>query len=86
MAEFTFIELHIEDGSFWANLPFSGQTSTSELDGEEEAIGDDEDDDSGGSHQKGLALLGVLVLLVIGTALAKYLSGEEEEADDSFDM
>lgn len=80
MVDITVLELHVEDGSFSANLPF-GTTS----DEEEEQEDDEEeaataDDDEGGSG-KGMALLGVLALLVVGTAAVKYLTGEDEEPE-----
>ena len=81
MVDITFIELHVEDGSFSANLPFGGTT-------EEEADEQGEDDqeaataaeEEGGSN-RGMALLGVLALLVVGTAAVKYLTGEDEEPE-----
>ena len=78
MVDITFVELHVEDGSLSANLPFSGISSEDENDRNEDVAGA-EDEDEGSS--RGLALLGVLVLLIVGTAAVKYLSGEDDEPD-----
>ncbi|WP_336325204.1 hypothetical protein [Halovenus sp. HT40] len=82
MVDITLVELHVEDGSFSTTLPFSGISSAAD---DEDTQRDDEqeaaaEDDEGGSG-KGLALLGVLVLLVIGTAVVKYLTGEDEQPE-----
>ena len=79
MVDITLVELHVEDGSFSANLPFSGLTDEDEPEQEDEAAAGVEDDDGGSG--KGLALLGVFVLLVVGTAAAKYLTGEDDEPE-----
>lgn len=84
MVNLTLLEVHLEDGSFSANLPFSGVTDTD--DGEADAV-DDEDggaavaDEESGGPGKGAAALGVLLLLVLGAALVKYLTGGDEEPD-----
>ncbi len=84
MVDITLIELNVEDGSFTAGLPFGSSpeedTETETEREEEEAAGAD-GDDGGGS--KGLVLLGVLVFLIIATAVVKYLTGgDSEEAED----
>jgi hypothetical protein len=87
MVNLTLLEVHLEDGSFSANLPFSGVTDTD--DGEADAVDavDDEDggaavaDEESGGPGKGAAALGVLLLLVLGAALVKYLTGGDEEPD-----
>lgn len=79
MVDITFIELHVEDGSFSANLPF-GSTAEEEEQREDEEEAATADDEEGGSG-KGMALLGVLALLVVGTAAVKYLTGEDEEPE-----
>lgn len=88
MVDITLVELHVEDGSFSTNLPFSGIKSADEEDDQqredEERAAAAEDE---GRSGKGLALLGVLVLLVVGTAAVKYLTGDDEpevavETDD----
>ncbi|PSP20669.1 hypothetical protein BRC61_06960 [Halobacteriales archaeon QH_10_65_19] len=84
MVNLTLLEVHLEDGSFSANLPFSGVTDTDDGD---DAVPDDEDsgatvaDEESGGPGKGAAVLGVLLLLVLGAALVKYLSGGDEESD-----
>jgi len=81
MVNFTLVEVHLEEGSFSANLPFSGVTDTEE--GSPDAVDDDDggavvgDGESGGPG-KGAAAFGVLLLLVVGAALVKYLSGDDE--------
>jgi len=82
MASFTLVELHLEDGSFSANLPFSGVTDTerAEDDADEEAdedVGATADDEDGG-RGKGPALVGVFLFLVVVAALVNYLSGEDD--------
>lgn len=83
MVNITFIELHLEEGSLSANLPFSGLSDSEPTDeAAEEADADEEtatDENSGGN--KGLALLGVFVFLVIATAVVKYLAGGDEEPE-----
>ena len=84
MVNLTLLEVHLEDGSFSANLPFSGVTDTDDRD---DAVPDNEDggatvaDEESGGPGKGAVALGVLLLLVLGTALVKYLSGGDEEPD-----
>lgn len=76
MVNITLVELHVEDGSFSPNLPFSAISSADEdeRDDESEAAAEDGNGGSG----KGLALLGVLVLLIVGTAAVKYLTGDDD--------
>jgi hypothetical protein len=82
MVSFTLVELHIEEGSFSANLPFSGVTDTKEADDDfEDGVDEDvgaaaSDEDSG--RGKGPALLGVFLFFVVVAALVKYLSGDDE--------
>lgn len=73
MVEITMLKLNIEEGSMSANLPFSSDSTE-----EPEHIATDggESEDSGGG--KGRALVGVFLFLVIGAAIVRYLSGEEE--------
>jgi hypothetical protein len=80
MVNITLVEVHFQDGSFSAALPFSGLT------GEESAESEAEDEEAGaaaeesGSNKgKGLALLGVFAFLVVASAAVKYLSGDDEE-------
>jgi hypothetical protein len=91
MASVTLVELHLEEASFSANLPFSGSDST-ETDDEEATESEEEaaagaDAESGGPG-KGGVLLGVLVFLVVTAAIVRYLTGEDdpdveiETADD----
>jgi hypothetical protein len=86
MVNITVVELHIEEGSLSANLPFGGVDKSER----EDATDEDEDadtpmaDDSTASNRRnGLALLGVLGFLVIATAAVKYLSGEGQQPDTS---
>ena len=79
MVNLTLLEVHLEDGSFSANLPFSGVTDTD--DGDDENGGATVADEESGGPGKGTVALGVLLLLVLGTALVKYLSGGDEEPD-----
>lgn len=67
MANFTLLEIHVE--SLSAKLPFSGADP-----GNEEATDEEIDDDDGNG---GLALLGVLVVLVAIAAVVKLLSGDD---------
>lgn len=78
MADVTLIEVHIEEGSITTNLPFSGISSDDETDKESEEEATAANDEESSNKGKGLALLGVLVFLVIGTALVKYLTGDDE--------
>jgi hypothetical protein len=82
MVSFTLVELHLEEGSFSANLPFSGVTDTEEADDGFEDEADEDvgaaasDEDSG--RGKGPALLGVFLFFVVVAALVKYLSGDDD--------
>jgi hypothetical protein len=87
MVDFTFIELHVEDGSFSANLPFSGgadDEASDETDDEPVSDGDVEEEVGTGStaedggRGKGPALLGVFLFFVVVAAVVKYLSGDED--------
>ncbi|MFT4947856.1 MAG: hypothetical protein ACI8TL_002105 [Natronomonas sp.] len=76
MVDITLVELHVEDGSFSANLPFSAISR-----GEEDEQGNDGEagvEDENGRSGKGLALLGVLIFLIVGTAAVKHLLGDDE--------
>lgn len=80
MVNITLVEVHFQDGSFSAALPFSGLTDEESVETEsedEEAGGAAEE--SGSNKGKGLALLGVLAFLVVATAAVKYLAGDEED-------
>jgi hypothetical protein len=85
MVDITFVEVHMEDGSFSADLPFNRASAD-----EEERATEDEEEDSGGN--KGLALVGVFLFLVAVAAVVKYLSGDDdhdvsiETEDDSVDV
>lgn len=83
MVNITLVEVHFQDGSFSAALPFSGLTESEEIEADDEAAGE-ADDDSGSNKGKGLALLGVFAFLVVATAAVRYLTGgdEEEETPD----
>jgi len=78
MVNITIVELNVEDGSFSADLPFSGLSGLSGDDEEEREVEEEATEESG---SRGLALLGVLVLMVGAVAAIKYLSGSEEEQD-----
>jgi hypothetical protein len=77
----TLVELHIEEGSFSTNLPFSGFSGDEEeeTDREDEPTAAAEGDDGGPG--KGLALLGVSALLVVGTAAVNSRTREEDEPE-----
>lgn len=87
MGEFTLVKLHLDEGSFSANLPFSGQSGSdgSGSDGSGSVIGSDDDEGAGvekeksGGPGKGAAALGVLLVLILGTVVVKYLSGDDDE-------
>lgn len=84
MANFTLVEVHLEEGSFSANLPFSGVTDTEESDAD--AVDDEDggavvDEEESGGSGKGAAAVGVLLVLVAGAALVKYLSSDDDEPD-----
>ena len=83
MVDITIFELNIEDGSFSANLPFGSPEEDSEVEGDEDGAGVADDADGGGS--KGLVLLGVLVFLIIATAVVKYLTGGDSEDEEVVD-
>ena len=82
MGEFTLVKVHLDEGSFSANLPFSGQSGS---DGSGSVIGSDDDEGAGvekeksGGPGKGAAALGVLLVLILGTVVVKYLSGDDDE-------
>jgi len=84
MASFTLVELHLEEASFSANLPFGGSDGTESEDEEatesEEEAGAGADAESGGPG-KGGVLLGVLVFLVVTAAIVRYLTGEDDDPD-----
>ncbi len=61
MAEYTFLKIQVDDVSFSANAPFSGEDD------------EDEDDESGGLSRAVPFVLGLLVLLAIGVAVKKFL-------------
>jgi hypothetical protein len=79
MVNITIIELNVEDGSFWANMPFSNASPGDEEEMPDEETEDEDEDESGGG--KGLALVGVLLFLVVVAAVVKYLSGDEPEVE-----
>lgn len=82
MAELTLVKVHLDEGSFSANLPFSSQSGS---DGSGSVIGSDDDEGAGvqkeesGGPGKGAAALGVLLVLILGTVVVKYLSGDDDE-------
>ena len=84
MAEFTLVEVHLDEGSFSANLPFSSQSGS---DGSGSVIGSDDDEGAGvqkeesGGPGKGAAALGVLLVLILATVVVKYLSGDDEDGE-----
>lgn len=83
MVDITLLEVHFQDGSFSANLPFDG-IGKSESD--EEADDPDATAGDGGSGRgKGMALLGVLVFLILATAAVKHLSGDDDEPEVAID-
>jgi len=79
MVDITLVELHLEDSAFDLQMPFSaagdGDGST---DDDDDAAVDAESEGPG----KGLAAVAVLVVLVVVAALAKYLSGDDEDLPD----
>ena len=82
MAKFTLLEVHLEDASFTANAPYSGEGSEgSESDSEDEEEGAAADSGSGGP---GRALVGLLVVVAI-LALA-YLGSRRLGGDDVPDV
>lgn len=93
MVSLTFVEIHLEDGSFSANLPFSGVTDEpadeqSTGSGDQEAAESEPEDEGGtskaadgGGPGKGGALLGVLLLLIVAAAVVRYLVGDGDEPD-----
>jgi len=78
MADITLVELHLEKGSFSANLPFS---SAGKATGEASESDEDDaaavDDEESGGRGKGTAAVGVLVLLILGAAAVRYLTGDD---------
>lgn len=82
MVDITLFEVHFEDGTFSTNLPFRGLTDSEDVEIDEEAPTEESDDSGSG---RGMVLLGIFVLLVIGTAVVKYLSGDDETPEVSID-
>jgi len=78
MVNITLVELHLDEGSLSANLPFSGFSD----DEEEEFTAEETTEAEDSSGGKGLALLGVLVLLIAGAAAVKYATGADEPEPD----
>ena len=70
MAEFTFLELHLDDATITNNAPYSGADPDAADDQETE----------GGSSLPGLLVLGV-VLAVAALAVVKLKAGGEDEPD-----
>jgi len=83
MVNITLIELHADEGSFSANLPFgsSSDDETEDVEFEEEA--DIEDSDSGSG--KGIAVIGVFLFMIAAAAVVKYLRGGDEMPDVDID-
>jgi len=86
MANFTLIELHIEEGTFSTSLPFSNLFADDE--GEEEELDDGEETETAGSAEsdsggpgKGTAAIGMLVFLIVAAAVVRYLSGDNDETE-----
>jgi len=78
MVNITLIELHADEGTFSANLPF-----TSGAGDETEAVELDEDADIEDSDDRntGLAVLGVFLFMIAAAAVVRYLSGGDETPD-----
>jgi len=79
MANFTLIELHLDEGSFSTSLPFSDFGSGTDEETESEDDGAVADAEESGGPGKGKAAIGVLLLLVVGAALVRYLSSDESD-------
>lgn len=84
MAEFTFLEVHLDGASLTANAPFSGGTGGGDEDPDVEvgSVGEEE----GGSRKPWLAaLVGLLFLVVVAVLAKKKLGGRSDpvpELDD----
>ena len=90
--DLTMFEVHLEDGSFTFNAPFSGDTNAdgprelpiesddteTEADTESESDGEADSDDGRRSKRP---LVVALIVLVGLAAVAHFLSGDEPEVD-----
>lgn len=80
--DLTLFELHLEDGTFTANAPFSGdRPNDSEAPDDSTTSadpGDDDEDESGGGRGKLSVLLGLLVLAGLAAAAYRLVSDEPE--------
>jgi hypothetical protein len=82
MVNITLIELHADEGSFSANLPFG--TGSDDETGDAEVDEDADIEDSDG-RSTGLAVLGVFLFMIAAAAVVKYLSGGDEAPDVDID-
>jgi hypothetical protein len=76
MAKFTLLEVHLEDATFTANAPYSGESGEA-AESEDE---DDENEPAGGSGGPGkglVALLALVALLVLAYLGSRRLGGED---------
>lgn len=71
MAKFTLLEVHLDESTFTANAPFSGEA-------EEEA---EPTDAEGGSSPAAVigALVGLLFLAIVALAVKRKLSGQDDD-------
>lgn len=81
MANFTLVELHFEDVSLSADLPFGGSSASSDTD-TETATDDETANDEGRLPIPGLAVVALLVVaLAVGAVVKRRLGGEEPDVD-----
>lgn len=79
--DLTLFELHLEEGTFTANAPFSGdRPNDGEAPGDSEPFDDSGDDEgeSGGGRGKLSVLLALLVLAGLAAAAYRLVSDEPE--------
>ena len=83
MVDITFIELHVEDGTFNANFPFSGvepaENEVEELVDGLETDGENNSESDSSSLGKSSAILGVFLFMVVAVAIIKYVTGDDSD-------
>ena len=84
MVDITLIELHVEDGSFNANFPFSG-VDPAESEGERGSDGSDTDEEGSAESDssslgKARAIIGVFLFMVVAVAIVKYVTGDDGDS------
>jgi hypothetical protein len=87
MGDITIIELNMEGAEFTSYLPFSGRKHSTSVDSGEETADEAGEESDGstasapGSKKKGAAVFGLVFLVLLGIALRKKRSGDEQDLD-----